>query len=434
MIKLLLGAILFILCSVIQAKPTEIVLWHSLAGFLGEEVIRLTDEFNQSQYDVLIKPVYKGDYIESLTSFAAVFRAGTPPALIQVFEVGTSIMLSKNVTKPVDELMHQNKLSLPLASFFPSLREYYSEEGHLMAMPFNSSVPVMFYNTDALKSVGYASSSFPNTWEDFEILASKLKSAGFSCTYTSAYPAWILIESFIARHGLLTKKHRTDHTNYHHPRLIHHLERLRRWQVLNYFVFGGRVDDAMFLFISGKCPILSQSSGAYHQLQQTVDFPVGIASMPVDSDMIDHVGNNVVGGAALWVVENQTPEVYRGIAKFFAYLATPAVQYRWHERTGYLPLGVSGVYEPYAKAKAYPLLNIAKSELQNTSVSLKTAPIDAQNQIRSINDEALEEIFAGLKTPDEAIIAAGNRAKLVTKRFRKITVNRKPLALTKNTE
>ncbi|STX46895.1 glycerol-3-phosphate-binding periplasmic protein precursor [Legionella hackeliae] len=82
-----------------------------------------------------------------MTSFAAAFRAKQPPAIVQIFEVGTTTMLyPKGIIKPVDELMEEQGLSLPKDSFLPAIRSFYSENGKLMAMPFNTSIPVIYYN------------------------------------------------------------------------------------------------------------------------------------------------------------------------------------------------------------------------------------------------------------------------------------------------
>ncbi len=86
--QLFLGLFFFIISSYSFAKRTEIVLWHSMAGTLGQEVAWLAKEFNRNQTQFIVKPVYKGNYIESLTSYAAAVRSKEPPALIQVFEVG----------------------------------------------------------------------------------------------------------------------------------------------------------------------------------------------------------------------------------------------------------------------------------------------------------------------------------------------------------
>ena len=142
----------FFLCVLpVQAKRIELVVWHAMAGHLGDEVRMLAHDFNQSQSDYFIKPVYKGNYVETLTSFAAAFRAHQPPAIVQIFEVGTAIMqVPKGVIKPIDELMHEQGMNLPKDDFIQSIREFYSAEGQLLALPFNLSVPTLYYNLDIL--------------------------------------------------------------------------------------------------------------------------------------------------------------------------------------------------------------------------------------------------------------------------------------------
>lgn len=411
-----------VLCAFIggtlQAKPTEIVLWHSLAGQLGSAVQSLANGFNQSQTAYRVKPVYKGDYVESLTSFAAAFRAKRAPALVQVFEVGTATMLfPSGIIKPVDRLMREQGFELPKDSFFPAVRSYYSEHGQLMAMPFNISFPVIFYNKAALAKVGYSAETFPATWDALETLAVKLKKAGFACAYTSAYPAWMFIESFSALHGLLLSDKEGQRATYNNDKVIRYLTRLRRWQGLHYFDYGGRSDDATILFSSGRCPLLSQSSGAYQSLSAMVPFPMGMAALPVEHKDGMHQYNNVVGGAALWVTAGQSPRIDQGIAQFFMYLTKPEVQEKWYQSTGYLPLGVTGIYQALLDKKPNALLLLAQSEWMNNHQTVFLPRLKAQNQIRSINDEALEMIFAGIKTPREAMDDAVNRANHVLSRF-----------------
>lgn len=170
--KLLLFLFIFFSTLSVQAKRVELVFWHGMAGHLGDEVRLLADDFNQSQSEYFIKPVYKGNYVETLTSFAAAFKAHHPPAIVQIFEVGTSIMQSpKGVIKPVDELMQEQGMSLPQEDFIQSVREFYSNKGQLMALPFNLSVATLYYNLDILAKVGYSQVNFPRTWSEMEVLA-----------------------------------------------------------------------------------------------------------------------------------------------------------------------------------------------------------------------------------------------------------------------
>ncbi|WP_133127497.1 extracellular solute-binding protein [Legionella nagasakiensis] len=403
----------------LYAKPVELILWHSLAGKLGEEVAKLTKGFNQSQQDYIIKPIYKGDYLECLTSFAAAFQAKQPPAIIQVFEVGKATMLAPiGIIKPVEQLMQEQDIHLPKSSFFPAVRDYYSDHGHLMAMPFNISVPAMFYNADALASVGYTAETFPQTWDELEQLAEKLKRAGYPCVYTSAHPAWILLESFSAIHGLPMIDARGTKALYNNLPIIHHLERLVRWQRLHYFEYGGRTDDSTVLFTSGRCPLYSQSSGAYNSLMELVPFKLGIAPIPLDQAITPRRYANISGGAALWAVAGLSSTEYKGVARFFIYLARPEVQQQWHQNTGYLPLGVDGVYQSLVKNKSHPSLLLGQHELTGMQIGAKINQSGMQNQIRVINGESLEAAFAGIKSPAEAINTAVLRANHALSRFK----------------
>ncbi|MFI4919471.1 MAG: extracellular solute-binding protein [Legionellales bacterium] len=402
----------------VQAQPVELVFWHSMAGTIGDEVRLLVADFNRSQNEYIIKPVYKGDYVETLTSFAAAFRAHQPPAIVQVFEVGTAIMLSPaGVIKPVDELMREQHVALPEEDFIQSVRDFYSRDGQLMGMPFNLSAPILYYNADVLAKVGYSSANFPRTWIELEVLAEKMKQAGYDCTYTTAYPGWILFESYLAIHGLPITQTHPVRAVFDTPQLARHFARLQRWQELHYFRYGGRVDDATVLFTSAVCPLFSQSSGAYNSLLSLVPFQLGVAVMPLDTEVSKVRHANAAGGAALWAVAGQTQKNDKGIAQFFSFIAQPQIQKRWHEHTGYLPLGLKGVYAEILASSHHPALRLVQTDLEDQQQAKALRNTGPQNQIRGINDEILEAMFAGLMSARDALHEAVVRSNHVLARF-----------------
>lgn len=414
---------LLLICAVPSfAKPIELVFWHAMAGHLGEEVQALANEFNHSQNEYVVRPIYKGNYLETLTSFAAAFRAHQPPAMVQIFEVGTSIMLSpKGVIKPVGALMLEQGMKLPEDEFIQSVREFYSDNGQLMAMPFNLSAPVIYYNLDILAKVGYSAANFPKTWDDMELMAKKIKEAGYDCTYTTAYPGWILFESYMAVHGLPIIASNPLRVVFNTPQLVRHFERLKRWHDLHYFRYAGRVDDATILFTSSVCPLLSQSSGAYNSLSALVPFKLGVASMPLDTQASSIRYANVSGGAALWAVGGQSAERYKGIAQFFMFLTRPEVQKSWHEHTGYLPLSFKGAYAFIAQSSMHPNLALARADLEDSPLAHSLNHFGPQHQIRGINEEVLEAMFADLMTSKQALDEAEKRANHVLLRFARNT-------------
>jgi sn-glycerol 3-phosphate transport system substrate-binding protein len=64
---------------------TEIQWWHAMGGVNGERVNKIADDFNATQSDYKIVPVYKGNYTETMTAAIAAFRAKQQPHIVQAF-------------------------------------------------------------------------------------------------------------------------------------------------------------------------------------------------------------------------------------------------------------------------------------------------------------------------------------------------------------
>ena len=58
---------------------TEISWWHAMTGANAEVVEKIANDFNASQRDYKVVPVFKGTYPETLNAGIAAFRAGQPP-------------------------------------------------------------------------------------------------------------------------------------------------------------------------------------------------------------------------------------------------------------------------------------------------------------------------------------------------------------------
>ena len=50
---------------------TEIEWWHAMGGANGERVDKIAADFNASQDDYTVKPVFKGSYAETMTAAIA---------------------------------------------------------------------------------------------------------------------------------------------------------------------------------------------------------------------------------------------------------------------------------------------------------------------------------------------------------------------------
>ncbi len=116
------------------------------------------------------------------------------------------------------------------------------------------------------------------------------------------------------------------------------------------------------------------------------------------------------------------PEEYKGIAKFFDFISQPEVQSASHKRTGYLPV-TTAAYQLTDKSGFYkenPGTDVAVTQMIR-KVTDKSRGIRLGNyvQIRTIEDEELEQVWAGKKTAKEALDSIVKRGDELLERFEK---------------
>jgi ABC-type glycerol-3-phosphate transport system substrate-binding protein len=145
---------------------TEIHFWHAMSGQLNDAVEALAKKFNERQSDYEVKPLGKGTYPETLTAAITAYRSKTPPHIVQIFDVGTQTMLLSGAIMPVFQMMREQGLVIDWSDFIQPVLSYYSKEGQLYSMPFNSSTPILYYNKDAFQKAGLSSDRPPITWKE----------------------------------------------------------------------------------------------------------------------------------------------------------------------------------------------------------------------------------------------------------------------------
>ena len=135
---------------------TEISWWHAMAGANGEVVQKIADDFNASQSDYKLMPVFKGSYPETLNAGIAAFRAGQAPDILQVFDVGTGVMMAaQGAIKPAAEVLTESGSAFDPSQYLPGIVAYYSTpDGTMLSFPYNSSSPILYFNKDIFEKAG----------------------------------------------------------------------------------------------------------------------------------------------------------------------------------------------------------------------------------------------------------------------------------------
>ena len=423
-------ALLAGLFSMGASAQVEIQWWHSMTSVNGEWVNDLAKEFNASQNKYKVTPIYKGSYDESMTAAIAAYRAGNAPHILQVFEVGTAMMMaSGKAIKPVGEVMKEAGQKFDPSAYIPAVAGYYTApNGQMLSFPFNSSTTVFYYNKDAFKAAGLDPEQPPKTWIEVTQAAAKLKASGHTCPLTIAWQSWTQLESFSAWHNVefATKNNGFGgldaRLKINSPLHVRHIENLSNMAKQGLFVYKGRMSTPEPSFISGECAMITTSSGFYGNAKKNAKFNFGLSTLPYYPDVEGAPQNTVIGGASLWVMGSKKAEEYKGVAEFFSFVSKPDVQSASHKRTGYLPITLEAfaLTEKSGYYKENPGTDVAPNQMiRKTTDKSRGIRLGNYVQIRTIEDEELEQVWAGKKTAKEGLDAIVKRGDELLERFQK---------------
>jgi sn-glycerol 3-phosphate transport system substrate-binding protein len=417
-------------CATAAQAVTEIQWWHAQTGGNNDRINALAKRFNESQSDYKVTPVYKGSYPEAMANAIAAYRAGNPPHILQVFEVGTATMMAaKGAIKPVYEVMAEAGEKFDPKSYVPAVAGYYTNpKGQMLSLPFNSSTTVFWYNKDAFEKAGLDPNRPPQTWPEVVAAMAKLKASGHACPFTTGWQTWTQLESFSAWHNVpfLTKENGFGGSDaklvFNGPVQVRHIENLQDWIKKGYFVYGGRKNEPEAKFYSGECAMMTTSSAAYATIKQQAKFKFAESTLPYYADVQGAPQNTIIGGASLWVMSGKKKEEYKGVAKFFTFLSQPDVAAEFSQLTGYVPITLAA-YELTKKSGFYeknPGTDVAVQQLiVKTTANSRGVRAGNLPQIRDVMDEELEAVWAGKKTAKQGLDDAVRRGNEIIDRFNK---------------
>jgi sn-glycerol 3-phosphate transport system substrate-binding protein len=410
---------------------TEVHWWFAHGGRLGEKVQSIVADFNKLQNKYKVVATYKGNYHDTMMSGIAAFRSKNPPHILQVFEVGTaSMMAAKGAVKPVYEVMSEAGQPWNPNDYLSTVTGYYTTpEGKMLSMPFNSSTPVLYYNVEAFKKAGLDPDKPPKTWPEVAAYAKKLVTAGYPGGFSTAWISWIHLENFSAWHNVPvgTKANGfegldTEFT-FNSPLHVKHIQNLADWQKESIFIYGGRRNKGNAKFASGEVAMYTESSAGYAGFKKTCKFPFRTSMLPYYPDVAGAPQNTIIGGASLWVMAGHTPEEYKGVATFFNYISSPAVQADWHQFTGYLPITTNAYYLTKGQGvyEEKPGMETALKQMTLNKPTANSRGLRFGNfvQMRAIMYDTLEAIFAGKMTSKQGLDDAAEKGNRLLRKFEK---------------
>lgn len=402
----------------VEIQPGErvkVTFWHAMGGVAGEAVQRLVDQFNSSQDKVEVEAVYQGTYDDALQKLRAAGSDG--PTIMQVYEIGSRFMIDSGMITPMQNFVDADGFSID--DFEPNILGYYTFDGRLYSMPFNTSTPIVYYNKDAFREAGLDPERPPRTFEEFKEYARKLTvTQGGETRYGAsiALYGWFF-EQFLAVQGA----HYVDNDNGRSARATKAIinspegERFVTWlkEMVDEGVainLGRRTADTQAAFSSGQVAMTLDSTAALGNILNGVGdkFEIGTAFLPRPEGATE--GGVIIGGASLWITNTKPLKEQWAAWEFVKWLTTPEVQAEWSIATGYFPVRKAAYDQQILKDwhAQRPQFTTAIEQLRASPLSTVTqgAVIGTFPQARQIVEAAMESVVLGQATAAEALNAA----------------------------
>ena len=341
-IVLVLTLCLLLSAGTALAKPVTITFWHAMSGSRLGVLESIIESFNATHPDYEVKPLFTGSYAETLTKYVAAYPSKTGPNMVQVYEVGTQSMIDSDAITPVYQIPGMLGETWDWAQYVIPITHYYSVDGNLWSMPFNSSTAMLYYNKDLFEAAGLDPNKPPTTWKEMEEYGEKILASGVvDHVYSTGWPSWIF-EQMMAYHNHLYADNENGRAGLAKKVVFNDefghkvLETWTRLHDKGIYIYGGAEYSANSAFKAGQIAMLIQSTSSLAGILKASEFKVGTSFLPRFEGY--PVGNSVIGGGSIWVTKGQSEEELRGVWEFLKFLGQKDIAIQWHKGTGYFPV------------------------------------------------------------------------------------------------
>jgi sn-glycerol 3-phosphate transport system substrate-binding protein len=352
-----------------EAAPEVITVdfWYSLAGSSGEAVEALVEQFNGSQENVEVTATYQGGYAEIMAKvWSAVYAEQTLP---HVAQLGAAPLLGETgAIVPITQYT-DGPDGIDRSQIYDAFWAYNSAGGQVWSMPFNNSVPVIYYNRDLFVAAELDPDQPPTTWDEVieygQALTrdtdgnGEIDQWGFN---SHGDTHWYLSTMFLTNGAQIVNDDETE-VLYNSPEAV---EMLELWgDLVNVYRIMPPVqhEEARGDFLAGKLGMLFRScSGIPGAIEETT-FDLGVAMAPTVAGREPVLP---IGGGSMVIFQNDDSAVLDAAWEFVKFMTSPESSLYLSTHTGYVPIYEDALEWPEFQAylEEQPLLRVPAESLR----------------------------------------------------------------------
>ncbi len=410
-----------------KAGPVTVSFWHAMKGANADALTALVAKFNQAhQGKITVNATFQGSYDDTITKYKAAVQAKQTPSLVQIYDVGSGFLADSGQTIPAQSFVDVDKLDI--ADLQPGIKGYYSRNGKLQSMPFNSSVPLLYINKTAFVKAGLDPAKPPTTLDEIRTDAEKIKASGAAkFGFGAAIYGWFF-EQLTAEAGKTYcnndngRSKRADAVTFDDPEQVKVLSWWKGMVADGLATNTGRkTDDAQAAFKSGTVAMHLESTGVLGGYLKAAAGTFEVATAPFPKVQSSDSGGPIIGGASLWIDgPGHSAAEQRAAWEFEKFLIQPENSAFWHTQTGYFPVSKGALEQSVDQqwVSQKPQFKTAIDELAASPAGVPTQGclLGTLPQVRALVENAIESVLTSNQDPKAALDEAASQAKaLITK-------------------
>ncbi len=417
---LLLGA------STLASAKEKIIFWHAMGGNFQPTLNKIVEEYNKSQDKIEVEALYQGSYQEALNKFKSVQGTDKAPALIQLNEISTEYMYNSGAITPMQEFVKKDNYDL--TKLEDTLINYYTINGTLYSMPFNSSASILLYNKDAFKEVGLDPEKAPKSYKELAEAAKKLTKGTERYGFAMIMDAWF-IEQLLANENTLYVNEENGRAGKSPTAVAYNGEKIKT--IFNWLndmyrdntatSYGKEYQNTRAAFLSGKVSMYIDSSAGIQQLTELANFEIGSAYVPSENGEFTGVP---IGGASLWITNSVSDEKQAAAWDFVKYAVSKESQALWASSTGYYSVNKEAYDLDLLKKdlEKTPQKLVAVNEIKDTQKTAATsgAIVGVFPELRKVMTDSMEKVYVGREKIDKIIDKMVKESDRIVKRYNRL--------------
>ena len=420
LLSLLLVAILALSLApfALADSPLELTLYYpvNVDGPLVTLIEQICADFNAENPNVVVKPIYTGNYDDNIIKLQAAFEGNSQPDMVINLGTNRFSMVSSDYALCLDDLIARDGGDDYINDFVESFMIDSYVDGKIYSIPFQRSVNILYYNKDMFAAARLDPDVAPTTWDELIEYAKKLtirdengnvRQWGIALGLSTGSAQWtftgLALQNSLDGSGLAAENGKA--VLFNTPENIEALQFVIDLQQKHKVMQEGIIanGDLPTMFKEGTVAMIENSTGGMTSIAASgVNFGVAVLPGP-------RRNGAPTGGGNIYICTGISEERQEAAWSFIRFATEPERVAQWAMDTGYVATRYSAMetqtYKTYLQERPQAAIGL---EALKTAAPEMTV-YDCAKIWRIFNDYVQAAII-GEMTAEEAMNAAQEEA------------------------